>query len=165
MTTLPASRRAPRLGLALLNRLADRNETLAGDLLEGYQLRQSRLWFWRELVGAVLSGGFRKDHEIRPLKLVEYPSWTMPPEDFAAKRMKLQAGLGGSPLQGHGGLSIIALICLMTLAQPALWMLMAFGMLSGVTIGLVRIARDRRRRVDPHPDLTEIVLFNHHARR
>ena len=73
MSTHRALPDPPRLGLAILNRLADRNEALAGDLLEGFRLKQSRLWFWRELAGAIVTGGFRRT-EIRPIRLVDFPT-------------------------------------------------------------------------------------------
>ena len=159
MTPLPA----PRLGLAILNRLADRNEALAGDLLEGYRLRQSRVWFWRELLGAIASGSFRKT-EIRPLKLVEFPSWKAPLENFEAKRRKLQTlGLSASPVEGIGGLSIIAIVFFITLFQPVLWVMLSAGFVAGTAVGLALAAYRRRHRPTPGSDLTTVVLFPHHG--
>jgi hypothetical protein len=104
--------------MAILNRLAEHNEALAGDLVEGFRLKQSRLWFWRELAGAIVTGGFRRA-EIRPIRLVDFPTWQQPSEDFAAKRRNLQTfGLSASPSKAladqhrHGDF-------LISLLQPA----------------------------------------------
>ena len=140
MTTRP-----PRLGLALLNRLADRNEALAGDLVEGYQLRQSRVWFWTQLIGAILHGSFRPTGEIRPLQLVDFPTWQPPREDFDALRARLNRRLGGSPATGIGSLGILTLTTLMSIVAPALWTLVLLGALSGVTAGIILVAIRKRR--------------------
>lgn len=142
--------KAPRLGAAILNRLADRNDALAGDILEGFAARGSRFWFWRELVGAVLTGGFRRSSEVRPLKLVEFPSWRAPLENFEARRQRLQTlGLGASPVEGIGGISIVAVIFLITLIAPLLWLMLAVGVLCGVAVGVVRVRLQRRHPIDP----------------
>jgi hypothetical protein len=154
----------PRLGLAILNRLADRNEALAGDLLEGFRLKQSRLWFWRELIGAILTGGFRRA-EIRPIRLVDFPSWQPPREDFARKRRNLQVlGLSASPVEGIGGISIVVVIMLISLVEPALWVMLALGMVTGIAIGIGRAMYRSRHMPAPGADLTTLVLFNRQAR-
>jgi hypothetical protein len=135
----------PRLAVALLNRLADRNEALAGDLLEGYQLRRSRAWLWTQLIGAILNGSFRPTGEIRPLRLVDAPTWQAPRENFDVLRARLNRRLGGSPALGIGSLGIVALMVLMSLVAPALWMLVLLGVLSGVAAGLIRVAIRKRR--------------------
>jgi hypothetical protein len=43
----------PRLAVALLERLAPRNEALAGDLAEEFRLGRSRTWYWRQVLAAV----------------------------------------------------------------------------------------------------------------
>ena len=117
--------------------LADRNEALAGDILEGFQLKQSRLWFWRELVGAILTGGFRRSIEVRPIKLVEFPSLPSAHEDFAAKRIRLQTlGLSASPVNGISGWTIVTLIMLISALEPALWIMLVMGMGVGIAIGI-----------------------------
>lgn len=158
-----STHRPPRLGLAILNRLADRNEALAGDLVEGLRIKQSRLWFWRELAGAIVTGGFRRA-EIRPIRLVDFPTWQQPREDFAAKRRNLQTlGLSASPVEGIGGISIVMVIFLISLLEPVLWIVLAFGMILGMTVGAVRVYLRRNQRTAPDPP-TGLVLFNHHAR-
>ena len=162
MSTTRALPDPPRFGMAILNRLAERNEALAGDLVEGFRLKQSRLWFWRELAGAIVTGGFRRA-EIRPIRLVDFATWQQPSEDFAAKRRNLQAlGLSASPVEGIGGISIVMVIFLISLLQPALWIVLAFGMILGMTAGAVRVYLRRNQRTAPDPP-TGLVLFNHHG--
>ena len=49
----------PRLAMFLLDRLASRDEELAGDLVEEYQSGRSRAWFWRQVVIAIAVGAAR----------------------------------------------------------------------------------------------------------
>lgn len=160
----PARLVPPKLGAAILHRLADRNEALAGDILEGFQIKQSRLWFWRELVGAILTGAFRRSIEVRPIKLVEFPSLPPAHEDFAATRIRLQTlGLGASPVSGISGWSIVTLIALISALEPALWVMLAMGMGVGIAVGIGRVIYRRRHMTTPGADLTTVVLFSHHA--
>ena len=154
----------PRLGAAILHRLADRNEALAGDILEGFRIKQSRLWFWRELIGAILTGAFRRSIEVRPIKLVDFPSLPPVHEDFAAKRIRLQTlGLSASPVSGISGWTIVTLIALISALEPALWVMLAMGMGVGVAIGIGRVMYRRRHMTTPGADLTTVVLFSRHA--
>jgi hypothetical protein len=154
----------PRLGAAILSRLADRNEALAGDILEGFRIKQSRLWFWRELIGAILTGAFRRSIEVRPIKLVDFPSLPPVHEDFAAKRIRLQTlGLSASPVSGISGWTIVTLIALISALEPALWVMLAMGMGVGIAIGIGRVIYRRRHMTTPGADLTTVVLFSHHA--
>ena len=154
----------PRLGADILHRLADRNDALAGDILEGFRIKQSRLWFWRELIGAILTGAFRRSIEVRPIKLVDFPSLPPVHEDFAAKRIRLQTlGLSASPVSGISGWTIVTLIALISALEPALWVMLAMGMGVGVAIGIGRVIYRRRHMTTPGADLTTVVLFSHHA--
>jgi len=154
----------PRLGAAILHRLADRNEALAGDILEGFRIKQSRLWFWREVIGAILTGAFRRSIEVRPIKLVDFPSLPPVHEHFAAKRIRLQTlGLSASPVSGISGWTIVTLIALISALEPALWVMLAMGMGVGVAIGIGRVLYRRRHMTTPGADLTTVVLFSHHA--
>jgi len=150
-----------RPGFALLHRIADRNEALAGDLLEGYAQRQSALWFWRELLGAMLSGAFRSTGEIRPIKLVQFPSWQQPREDFEkTRRMLATVGLSASPVDGIGGMSIAIAIAAISLLQPMLWVILLFGIILGSVAGLLRALSGKwQRKQSPKG----VVLFSHHG--
>jgi hypothetical protein len=78
---------------------------------KAFRIKQSRLWFWRELIGAILTGAFRRSIEVRPIKLVDFPSLHRCTEDFAAKRIRLQTlGLSASPVSGISGWTIVTLI-------------------------------------------------------
>ena len=51
MTATP--NRPPALATLLLTRSVGHNDPLVGDLAEEYQRRQSRWWFWRQVLAAV----------------------------------------------------------------------------------------------------------------
>jgi len=158
----------PRLAAAILDRLADRNEALAGDLLEAYRARPSRLRLWREIVGAVVTGAFRTTGEIRPLKLVDGLPPVMRridlrPADTHSHVLGL-AVLTGSPVHGIGGIGLVATVLLISFVQPALWWIVLTGVAGGVVLGAARVALRRRLPLSPDPHLTSVVLFDHHAR-
>ena len=44
----------PRLALALLQRFVPDDEPLSGDLVEEFQLRRSRTWFWWQVLTAIV---------------------------------------------------------------------------------------------------------------
>ena len=50
----------PRAARFLLERLAPPNESLVGDLAEAYRGGRSDLWYWRQAVGAIVTGGIRE---------------------------------------------------------------------------------------------------------
>ena len=50
----------PRAARFLLERLAPPNESLVGDLAEAYRGGRSGLWYWRQAVGAIVTGGIRE---------------------------------------------------------------------------------------------------------
>jgi hypothetical protein len=158
----------PRLAAAILNRLADRNEALAGDLLEAYRAKPSSLRLWRELIGAVVTGAFRTTGEIRPLKLVDGLPPMMRRIDLKPADAHLHvlglAVLTASPVHGIGGLGIVATVMLISLLEPALWWIVLTGVAGGVVFGAARVALRRRLPLSPDPHLTSVVLFDHHAR-
>jgi hypothetical protein len=137
-------RHPPRLGLFLLECLSDRNEGLAGDLIEEFHLSQSRSRFWRQLAVAIVTGGFRRPIEIRPIPLVDTPTRRQPPEDFAAKRQRLQTcGLAASPVASAGGLGVVFLMFLVAYVQPAYFILLGCALVLGAAIGVVRLWKHR----------------------
>ena len=44
---------APRVAITLLHAFG-RDEALIGDILEQFELRQSRVWLWRQVAAVVL---------------------------------------------------------------------------------------------------------------
>ena len=143
--TVNRSPTPPRLGLALLERLGTRNEALAGDLVEGFQLTRSRLWFWQQLLWAIVTGSFRGPSEIRPLRLVASPSWQPAATDFATSRRRLQTrGLAASPIEGIGGIGLAALILLTVSVRPSALTIVGAGAALGIALGVARIVLGRR---------------------
>jgi hypothetical protein len=49
-------REPPKLATALLAYLRPKNEAIIGDLAEEYQAGRSALWYWRQVVGAIVFG-------------------------------------------------------------------------------------------------------------
>lgn len=136
--------RPPRLALALLERLVPDSAPLAGDLVEEFERRQSRAWFWRQVLAASLTASFARSGEIRPLRLVD-----LQPADALerSRRWSLRfrpVNLGGSV--GVGGLGLAVLAVLVTLTVPGIWRLLLASTLAGVLVGIVLIARRAKGR-------------------
>jgi len=57
-TTPMKTSRPPAFATSLLQQLAlgDKNEALAGDLIEEFERRRSAAWYWRQVVGGILAG-------------------------------------------------------------------------------------------------------------
>jgi hypothetical protein len=51
---MTARRRPSRLALTLLDVLAAENAPLKGDLIEEFEIRQSQLWLWGQVIGALV---------------------------------------------------------------------------------------------------------------
>jgi hypothetical protein len=135
----------PRLAVALLRRFLSDDEALAGDLLEEFSRRPSRLWLWRQLVGAIIVVAVRQRRaleDVRPLKLVDERRSALAPYDRSP--LKPFVNLTASPVHGTGGLGILSLIVLTTVISPGVWSLVVTGLLAGVVVGGIRILRARR---------------------
>jgi hypothetical protein len=134
----------PRLAVALLNRFLPDNEPLAGDLLEEFVVRKSRLWLWRQVVLALLLGSFRSRTEVRPLKLVDRPSLGITKPGTHPWTGTRAINLTASPLPGVGGLSLVIFATLMTVVSPQVWWLVLLTILAGVVLGLALVLLRRR---------------------
>jgi hypothetical protein len=137
------SHHPPRLALKLLERFGD--STLTGDVAEEFERRQSFAWFWWQVLAVIWIASFERSDEIRPLRLVD-----LQPADAAerSRRMHLRfhsVNLTASPIQGVGGLGMVALSLLITLVIPAAWWLLLASMLAGVLLGIAMIAWGRKR--------------------
>lgn len=135
----------PRVALAVLDLFVPDSSSLAGDLLEEYHRRRSRAWLWRQVLAAVAITWFRGTDEIRPLQLVD-----LQPVDAQerSRRMSLRfrpVNLTASPLQGIGGLGLVALSILLTVVVPAVWWALLASIVAGVVFGVALIARNRRK--------------------
>lgn len=133
--------RPPRFALWILRRLGVDNEWLAGDLVEEIGRRRSRLWLWRQVVGAVLA---------RP-----EPSSRTGPLHLAGPRMVRPAGtrilrerprldLSGGPVAGVGGLTVVALVFHTAVVSPQFLWLPVVGLAMGILAGIALAVRRRR---------------------
>lgn len=132
----------PRLAVALLRRFVDDNEPLIGDLLEGFAIRQSRLWFWRQALLAIAIRSFQPRDEEHPLGLAE-------PSSFVPATRQRNAGprrinLTASPLPDVGGLGLVAFGVLVAMVRPEVWWIFLPAILGGAAIGLAMTVIRRR---------------------
>lgn len=122
----------PRAAVALLRRFLQHNEPLAGDLLEGFAARQSSLWFWRQVILAIVIGSMQSRDAKRP------------------------AGIAGQPVLAIGrernvvGVMLLALGVLVPLSRPELWWVVLPGIAGGLAFGLTLVIV-RRRAAPPTP--------------
>jgi hypothetical protein len=137
---------APRLALTLLRWFSADSTALEGDLIEEYQARHSRTWFYWQILAAIWIELSTRPEVIRPLQLVD-----LQPVDAVerSRRMSLRfrpVNLTASPLYGAGGLGLVLLSLLMTLVVPAVWLVLVASMLAGVGVGVVMIVIHQTRR-------------------
>lgn len=136
----------PWLAIALLQRFVPGNDPLVGDLLEEFERRQSRAWFWRQVLLAILSGSARPGQDARPLRLVEHHPDAWAVRSPAGSRLERKdINLTASPIPGIGGLGLVALVTLVTLVNPHVWWLVLFAMAAGVLLGIALVLTRRRR--------------------
>ena len=127
------SPRPPRLALHVLRALRVDDESLVGDIVEEYGSGRSRLWLWRQVLGAIL-GAPAAHRRTGPLGLCDarFAQSVLRP----APRRELRINLSGGPVPGIGGLSIVALVFHVALVSPQLLWLPVFGLIAGV-FGLI----------------------------
>jgi hypothetical protein len=135
---------APRFALALLDYFVPDSGPLAGDLVEEFDRRQSRAWFWWQVLTAIATALVQRPVEIRPLRLVD-----LQPADAVERARMLdlrvrRVNLSASPISGVGGLGLLALAGLVTLVVPGAWWALLASILAGVLLGLVLIAMHRK---------------------
>jgi len=118
----------PRLALALLTRFVPDGDPLAGDLVEEFETRRSRAWFWGQVLAAILIRRLTPSDDVRQIVLPRTVNISAAP-----------AGLG------VGGLSLVLLASLMTVVTPQAWLLVFLGAAAGVVLGGVLIAINRPR--------------------
>jgi hypothetical protein len=105
---------------------------MAGDVLEEFHTRQSRLWLWRQVVVAIAMNA-RTPREIRPLRLVDRAPGAQLPNPAVVSRRTIN--LTASPVPGVGGLGLLALAVLITLATPHAWIFLLAVVLDGILLG------------------------------
>jgi hypothetical protein len=144
------SSRPPRAALALLRRFVRDNAPLIGDMLEELESRQSRWWFWRQALVAILIASFRSfrtPREIRPLRLADgaFTPGSVTAQRRPAGGSRRAVNLSASPIEGIGGLGSVSLGALVTVVAPWLWAIALGAMLAGVALGIAAIAIGGRR--------------------
>ena len=132
-------RHVPRFALALLERFVSDSEPLAGDLLEEFEARPSRVRFWVQVMAAIALAWGARSGEIRPLRLVD-----LQPADAVERSRRLSLRFpsvnpGASPAGGVGGLGLVILACLVTWARPTAWWLLLASVLVGCALGVLMI--------------------------
>ncbi len=127
----------PRFARTLLDRLALDNEPLAGDLLEEFQRRQSKLWLWRQLLAALVMHALYAPHPPVALNLSPVDpvvaEWLMSKQLYKRKRVNLT----GSGVEGIGGLTLVILGFMTTTVIPAIWWFVVGGISAGIVLGIV----------------------------
>ena len=131
------------LALALLDRFVS-DDVLTGDLIEEFQVRRSRLWLWRQVLGAIVFAPFRRPREVRPLVLVDGRATTIVSSRRPAAR-RPPINLTASPLPGVGGLTLVVLLLVLTAVAPQIWWVAVAAAGGGVLLGVVRIVLHRSR--------------------
>jgi hypothetical protein len=137
----------PRLALSLLSRWLPDDDPLTGDLVEEFAAGRSRAWFWRQTWSALGAAWDRPRAGVRPLKLVAGPGRTDPdptppwPERSGGPLAYLPA----SPVNGIGGLGILAAVVLLTVVVPQIWVLLGLSLVAGAGLGALLTARTMRR--------------------
>ena len=127
----------PRFARTLLDRLALDNEPLAGDIIEEFQRRQSKLWLWRQLLAAIVMQALYAPHP--PVALNLSPIDPVVAEWMMSKRLdrKKRVSLTGSGVEGIGGLTLVILGFMMSMVIPAIWWFVVGGISAGIVLGIV----------------------------
>jgi hypothetical protein len=133
-----------RLANALLHRLALDNEPLAGDLVEEFRRRQSRIWLWRQLMVAFVMQALYAPHP--PVALNLTPVDPVVAEWLMSKRLhkKKTINLTGSGVEGIGGLTMVILCFITSMVLPAIWWFVVGAIGAGVVLGLALVKTQRQ---------------------
>lgn len=131
--------RPPRLALVVLRAFRVEDETLVGDIVEEFGARRSRLWLWRQVLGAILAGPARR--QTGPLGLCDarFAQSVLRP----TPRREPRINLSGGPVPGIGGLSIVALVFHVALVSPQLLWLPVCGLTAGSLVAVALFVRRR----------------------
>ena len=133
----------PRLATALLRRFLHDNEPLVGDLFERFAVSQSRLWFWREVLTAVVIRAFQRPDRDHPLGLANHLD-IMPHGPARSIEQPRQINLTASPLPGVGGLSLATLGALITVVRPDVWWMFLPAIIGGAALAVTMVLVRRR---------------------
>jgi hypothetical protein len=134
-------RLAPRLPIALLERLVPDSAPLAGDLVEEFARRQSVAWLWWQVIVAIAALLVEQPAEIRPLRLVDGQPLDAMERTREWNRRFRNVNLSASPVPGVGGLGLLVLCVLVTFVMPGAWWGLLGSTIAGVALGFLLIAR------------------------
>ncbi len=124
----------PRLALALLQHVAAGNEPLVGDLVEQFATRRrSRLWFWRQVLLAVLVASRLRHADTHPLHLADDV------DDVPVRKLPARVNLSASPLPDVGGLGLLIFILIAVMLRPEAWWMAVVAVLGGAIFGVVLV--------------------------
>ena len=143
--------RPPKLAVALLDRFVHDNEPLAGDLLEAFAAKRSRLWFWRQVLLAIVIQRMRPPIPERPLGLLKDPPIDRSDRPLTASFRRRRISLTGSGVPDVGGLTLVALGVIVATERPNAWLIFVPAVLGGIVLGalMVVVRRPERSRFDP----------------
>jgi hypothetical protein len=133
----------PRFAHTLIGKLALDNEALAGDLVEEFRRRQSRVWLWRQLIAALAMQALYAPHP--PVGLNLTPTDPVVAEWLMSKRLykRKTINLTGSGVEGIGGLTMVMLGVMMSTVVPAIWWFVFGGIVAGIAVGLAMVKMQR----------------------
>ena len=131
--------RPPGLALWLLNWLLPANEPLIGDLIEEFQHRRSRVWFWRQAVAAIVLSRRSSRRELTTVRLTDK---VLP---VRYEEVHLPIRLSASPFPIAGGLGITSLGVVVAIYRPGMWWFVVAAIVGGIVLGIVRVVIMRRR--------------------
>jgi hypothetical protein len=120
----------PAIAVTLLE-LFCRDEALVGDVLEEFEVRQSRAWLWGQVGVAIMLG--------LPYGMVRHPR--------QAPKMAMPVG----------PISLVIFCALITIVAPGAWWLIGMGLAAGVLLAVV-LAAVTRRRLRREPPVRHVLL-------
>jgi hypothetical protein len=129
--------------LWLLGHLAQRNEPLAGDLVEQFRAGRSSIWLWAQLVCAIAMGEFR--HRRAPVALNLTPIDPIVAEWLISRRLTPRRVNLSAPGEGIGGLGLMMLGFLLSTVVPDVWWFVVGGIVCGVALGTMLAFRRRHQ--------------------
>jgi hypothetical protein len=123
----------------LIARLALDNEPLAGDLVEEFHRRRSRVWLWRQLIVALVMQALYAPHP--PVALNLTPVDPVVAEWLMSKRLykRKTVNLTGTGIEGIGGLTMVMLGVMMSMVVPAIWWFVVGGIGAGIALGALKV--------------------------
>jgi hypothetical protein len=137
------TRQPSRLALSLLERHVPDSEPLAGDLVERFADHPSHVWFWWQVLAAIIVARRNAALEIRPLHLVEHQ-----PLDAIERTRDMQRRfrpVSPTPPSFPAGLGLLVLGGIVTVVAPLLWLGLLITFIGGLLLGRLLIVVHSRQ--------------------